>query len=152
MNHAPAHPHVLFTMIAFNLLVVYFPVALFTLWRRPQIAVELLAVFLGLLTGLLDLRSDDTQFTVLLLLVFGCFAGFAKPPRAALSAILLAGWIPVVTVAGLLAGVIHGQPYGVPATSLAFIPALVGTYLGAFVRRHAAGSPAVGLDKNEMIS
>ena len=144
MNHVPAHPHVLFTMITFNLLALYFPLALFTLWRRPQMAVELLVIFLGMLTGLLDLRSDDAQFTVLLLLVFGCFAGFAKPRRAALAGILLAGWIPVVTVAGLLAGVIHGRPYGVPATGLAFIPALAGAYLGAFVRRHAAGSPEEG--------
>ena len=136
MNHPS--PHTLFNMISFQALVLLFPVSMLVLWRFPALWVRMLVLYLGLLTGLLDLRTDDAQFPVLLLLVFGFFAGFAQPRRAWLSALLLGMWVPVVTIAALFAGVIRGRPYGVPAAGLAFLPALLGAYLGVWLQRASA--------------
>jgi len=131
-----------FTIVSFNLLVLFLPVAILLLWRNPRHWVRLLTIFLGMIVGLLDLHSSEVQMTALLLLVFGFFTGFAEPSKAWLSAILLAMWIPIITVAALFAGAIHGQPFGVPATMFAFFPALVGAYLGVLVQRFGRRSEA----------
>jgi len=130
----------LFNMIGFHTLVLFFPAAILVLWLRPKLWVHALSLFLGMLTGLISLRGDDPQFPVLLLLVFGFFAGFARPRRAWIFALLLAIWVPVTLVAGLFAGVVRGQPFGVPASCIAFVPALVGVYIGVFIH-HSSTHP-----------
>ena len=130
----------LFNMIGFHTLVLLFPAAILVLWLRPKLWVHMLTLFLGVLTGLISLRGDDPQFPVLLLLVFGFFAGFARPRRAWIFAALLAVWVPVTLVAGLLAGVVRGQPWGVPASCLALVPALIGAYLGVFISNSSGHS------------
>ena len=130
-------------MICFNLLILYFLLSIAVLWWWPKLWPRLLAAFLGMIIGLLDLHSSEVQMSLLMLLVLGFFCGFAEPKRAWFTAGLLAMWIPIVTVAALLCGVIRGQPFGVPATGLAFVPALVGTYSGVFVRRFGRGTPPI---------
>ena len=64
----------LFTVIVFNSLVLFLPVAAILLWLKADLWLPLLMIFLGVIIGLSDLRSD-VQLTALLLLAFGFFAG-----------------------------------------------------------------------------
>ena len=73
---------VLFTMVWFHTLVLFLPLSMFLLYRWPSLWHHLLAIFLGIITGLIDLRSDEVQFPALLLIIFGFFLGFSQPTRA----------------------------------------------------------------------
>ena len=59
----------LFTVIVFNSLVLFIPVAMLLLYMRPQLWHYLFALFLGLVIGWMDMHSVEVQPTVLLLLV-----------------------------------------------------------------------------------
>jgi hypothetical protein len=126
--------HSWFNMIGFHVLVLFFPVAMAVLWRRPNLWPHLLMIFLGMITGLLSVRTDDMGFPVLLLLVFAFFGGFVQPGRAWLCACLVAMWIPVTEAAAHAAGVTQGSPFGILNSLFAFIPAFAGAYLGVFIR------------------
>jgi hypothetical protein len=126
---------ILFTVVVFNSLVLFIPVAMFLLYKRPRLWHYLLALFLGLMIGWIDLRSVEVQPTVLLLLVFGLFLGFAQPRHAWRWAVILAVWIPLGGLVALVAGLRTPAPAepGVAGSFIAFIPALIGSYCGAFV-------------------
>jgi hypothetical protein len=126
---------ILFTVIIFNSLLLFIPVAALLLVVRPQLWHYLFAIFLGIMVGWFDLRADEVSLTVLLLVVFGLFLGFAQPRHAWRWALLLALWVPlggfVVHAWGLINVVAH-EPNWLPSL-FAFIPALLGAYGGAFV-------------------
>jgi hypothetical protein len=71
-----------FTMVMFYSMVLLLPAAALALWRWPRAWALLLALYLGWLVSLMDLRSDDPQGTVLLLVTLGLFIGFARPAGA----------------------------------------------------------------------
>lgn len=122
-----------FNMISFHALVLFFPVAMVVLWRRPNLWPQLLMIFLGVITGLLSLHAEDMGFPVLLLLVFAFFGGFVQPERAWLCGCLVAMWVPVTEAAAHAAGVTQGSPYAILNSLVAFIPAFLGAYLGVFI-------------------
>jgi len=125
----------LFTVITFNLLVLFVPVVMFLLYKRPQLWLYLLTLFLGVFVGLTDLRTDDPQLPALLLIVFGLFAGFAQPRRAWQWALILAVWIPFFGAATRVAGLNPASWADVLFSFIALIPALAGAYAGALVKR-----------------
>jgi len=84
----------LFTVITFNMMILFVPVTAFALFRWPRLWHVLLALYLGLLVGLTDLRSDDPQLAALLLITFGLFLGFAQPKAAWRWALILGPWSP----------------------------------------------------------
>lgn len=125
----------LFTVIIFNSLVLFVPLAMLLLYMRPRLWHYLFALFLGLVIGWIDLRSVEVQPTVLLLLVCGMFLGNAQPKHAWRWALLLAVWVPLGGLVALAAGLKTAAPAepGVFASLIAFIPALIGAYGGVLV-------------------
>jgi hypothetical protein len=134
---------ILFTVVVFNSLLLFVPIAMLLLYMRPRLWHYLFALFLGLVIGWLDLHSVEVQPTVLLLLVFGLFLGFAQPRHAWRWALLLAIWVPLGGFAAQVAGLRTAAPAepGVIASFIAFIPALVGAYGGALVNRASSRFP-----------
>jgi hypothetical protein len=135
-------------MIVFYSLLLFVPVAVLLLYIRPQLWHYLFALFLGLVIGWIDMHSIEVQPTVLLLLVFGLFMGFAEPKHAWRWAILLAVWVPLGGFAAQVVGLRTAAPAepGVFASFIAFIPALIGAYGGALVKRASLRSPGQGQD------
>lgn len=124
---------VLFNMIVFNSLVVFLPIAAILLWLKPNLWLPLLTAFLGILIGLSDLKSD-VQLTFLLLLVFGFFAGYAKPKDAWVWALLLGVWVPLAEFTALAIGLKLSYRPDILASCIALVPAFIGAYGGAFVQ------------------
>ena len=133
----------LFTVVIFNSLVLFVPIAMLLLYLRPQLWHYLFALFLGLVIGWMDMHSVEVQPTVLLLLVFGMFLGFAQPRHAWRWALLLAVWVPLGGFLAQFAGLRTAAPAepGVIASFIAFIPAFVGAYGGVLVRRASPRLP-----------
>ncbi len=127
----------LFTVIVFNSLVLFLPIAAILLWRKPDLWLPLLTAFLGVLVGLSDLRSD-VQLTALLLLVFGFFAGYAKPQYAWVWALLLGIWVPLAEFTALAIGMKLSYRPDILASAIALVPAFIGAYGGVFVQWAAA--------------
>ena len=122
----------LFTMIVFNSLVVFLPIAAILLWLKPNLWLPLLTAFLGILIGLSDLRSE-VQLTFLLLLVFGFFAGYAKPKNAWVWALLLGVWVPLAEFTALAIGLKLSYRPDILASCVALVPAFIGAYAGVFI-------------------
>ncbi len=129
----------LFTVIAFNSLVLFLPIAAILLWLKPNLWLPLLTAFLGILVGLSDLRSD-VQLTALLLLVFGFFAGYAKPQSAWVWALLLGIWVPLSEFTALAIGLRLSYRPDILVSAIALVPAFIGAYGGVVVRWAAARS------------
>jgi hypothetical protein len=134
---------ILFTVVVFNSLVIFVPVAMFLLFMRPQLWHYLFALFLGLVIGWLDIRSVEAQPTVLLLVVCGLFLGFSQPTHAWRWALLLAVWIPLGGFAALAIGLRTPAPDepGVIGSFIAFVPAFIGTYVGVLLNRASSRLP-----------
>ncbi|MDE3090218.1 MAG: hypothetical protein KGJ80_12620 [Chloroflexota bacterium] len=127
----------LFTLIVFNSLVLFLPIAAILLWLKPNLWLPLLTAFLGVVIGLTDLRSD-VQYTALLLLVFAFFAGYAKPQYAWVWALLLGIWVPLAEFTALAIGLKLSYRPDILASSIALVPAFIGAYGGVFVQWAAA--------------
>lgn len=137
---------ILFTMIVFNSLVFFLPIAAILLWLKPNLWLPLLTAFLGVLIGLSDLKSD-VQLTFLLLLVFGFFAGYAKPQNAWVWALLLGVWVPLAEFAALAIGLKLSYRPDILASCVALVPAFIGVYGGVFVQWAATrGNPESKLE------
>ena len=128
-------PQTLFTVITFNLMILFLPVAALLLFKWPRLWHLLLALYLGLLVGLTDLRTDDPQLPALLLITFGLFLGFAQPKAAWRWALVLGLWIPFLGWIARAAGVTNAQFSDVLFSLVALVPALIGAYAGVLVRR-----------------
>jgi hypothetical protein len=127
-------------MITFYLMVLSVPVAAFLLFKWPRLWHLLLALYLGLLVGLTDLRTDDPQLPALLLITFGLFLGFAQPKAAWRWALVLGLWVPALGFIAFAVKVTPAQLSDVFFSFIALVPALVGAYAGVFVRRLSSRS------------
>ena len=123
----------LFTVIVFNSLVLFLPVAAILLWLKADLWLPLLMIFLGVIIGLSDLRSD-VQLTALLLLTFGFFAGYAKPKYAWVWALLLGIWVPLAEFTALAIGLKLSYRPDILASAIALVPAFVGAYAGVVIQ------------------
>jgi hypothetical protein len=137
-------PQTLFTVIVFNLMVLSVPVTAFLLFKWPGLWHLLLALYLGLLTGLTDLRTDDPQLPILLLITFGLFLGFAQPKAAWRWSLCLGLWVPVLGLIAFAAKVTSGQLSDVLISSVVLVPALIGVYAGVLVKRFSSRAANAG--------
>jgi hypothetical protein len=99
----------------------------------------LVTVALGSLVGYTDIRAEEMQPAVLLLLSFAALLGAAFPDGAWRRGLLLGLSVPVAHVVSQLTGTV--LPYPLPRfadTFLALIPAMIGSYLGVGLRRLVA--------------
>jgi hypothetical protein len=85
---------VLATVILFHTLVASFILAGVAVGARPSLWHYALALFLGLLVGFINLRTNEIQLPALLVLAFGFFLGSSQPRRAWRRTLLIAIWIP----------------------------------------------------------
>ena len=124
----------LFTIVGFNLLVVIFLVGVVVVYFRPNQFGMMASLFLGWLTGFINLSTSEAQFPVLLLLAFGFFLGFAAPKSVWKQAVVLGLFVPLSQFIWI--GVTHQSELflsdGV-GSLIAFIPAFGGTYLGKLI-------------------
>jgi len=127
------NPRLLLTMTVFHTLVVYLLCAALLLWHWPRLWLPVFALFLGLLTGLVDLQSQEPQLPALLLLASGFFMASARPREAWLWPLLIAPWIPVL---GLARAALEFTSWSQALISaVAFVPAFIGAGAGALVAR-----------------
>jgi hypothetical protein len=99
----------------------------------------LVTLALGTLVGYTDLRAEEVQPAVLLLLSFGVLMGAAYPEGAWRRALMLGLSVPLAHVISHYTG--RALPYPVPRfadTFLALIPAFIGSYIGVALRRVVA--------------
>ena len=99
----------------------------------------LITVAFGTLVGYPELRGEEVQPAVLLILSFAALLGAAYPEGAWRRGLLLGLSVPVAHVIAQLTGTV--LPYPLPRfadTFLAIIPAIVGSYLGVGLRRLVA--------------
>jgi len=125
----------IFIVIAFNTLVLALPIAAIILWRKPELWLHLWTLFVGVLVGLMDVRANEVQMTVLLLLAFGFFAGFNQPRRAWRWALLLGVWVPIFAFIAMGIGLTQFRAQQQFGSFIALVPAFLGTYAGVVVKR-----------------
>ena len=94
-----------------------------------------LAIFLGLLIGIVDLQVESPQIPALLLLLLGIFLGYAQPRNAWRSALIIGACIPIAQFTGL--ALHYESPYhpGFLRSFVTFVPAFAGAYLGVLLNR-----------------
>jgi len=124
----------LFTIIVFNALVLFLPIAAIILWLKPDAWLPLLTGFLGVLIGWMQLYSNEPQLPMLLLLAFGFFAGYAKPQYAWVWALLLGIWVPLAEFTALAIGLKLAYRPDILASCVALVPAFIGAYAGVAVQ------------------
>jgi hypothetical protein len=131
----------LYIMTSFYSLVFFFVISVGLMYLSPKRWHGLLTVFLGLITAFIDVQSSEVSFSILLLLAFGFFLGFAKSTMPLKTGFLLAAWLPLVTFAHLA---VFGKDSAYLSEGvgsfIAFIPAIGGSYLGAFIRKYSEDS------------
>jgi hypothetical protein len=92
-------------------------------------------LILGTFIGWVDLHTDEVQWSVLFLLLFGAVLGIANPALPWLSGLLLGLSVPA---AHLIVQVYHAHPIILPkhfgGAFLALIPAFMGAYAGGLLR------------------
>ena len=81
-----------------------------------------------------DLRSDEVQGTVLLILVGSFVLGLVRPHRWWAWGLALAAWIPAEPLVTRVTGISPLWPYN-PGVLIAFVPGLAGAALGGWAAR-----------------
>jgi hypothetical protein len=106
---------------------------------RLDMAAAPLLVVAAVFTGWVELHSDEVQPTVALLLLFTALLAFARPHKPWRWAVLMAAAVPLAYVVAPVLGVTpRSQPEpNLAATLIALIPAFLGAYAGAALRRSA---------------
>ena len=126
-----------FNFLIFNSLLLFVFLSAIVLWRRPSLWLHLFTLFLGFVVGWFDVKATEVSPTVLILLTFGFFAGFAQPRRAWLWAIFLGLWIPAFAFAASGLHLSNPTQTELVTSFLALGFSFVGAYAGVVVRRFA---------------
>jgi hypothetical protein len=124
----------LFTIIGFNSLVVIFLAGVVVVYFRPNLFGMMASLFLGWLTGFINLGTSEPQFPVLLLLAFGFFLGFTTPKSVWKQAIVLGLFVPLSQFIWIEVTNQNELFFSDGVGSLiSFLPAFGGVYLGKFI-------------------
>ncbi|MBI4674853.1 MAG: hypothetical protein HY741_24695 [Chloroflexi bacterium] len=125
----------MFNWILFNSLVLYLPVAAVIVWRKPNAWLPLMALFLGIIVGWLDMKSTEPTVSALLLVTLGFFCGFAQPKRAWLVGILLGAGVPVFIFLAATLRLTQLTMVEQITSLVALVFSFGGAYAGVIVRR-----------------
>jgi hypothetical protein len=107
--------------------------------RSPENSAIVVAVVLGIIAGAVDLVAGSPQIAAALIVVFAFLLSLTYPRRAWLWAILTAMFVPLLGALAVELGYAHlRRPESIYATYLAFVPAFIGAYSAAFLRRYSA--------------
>ena len=141
---------ILITVIGFNMLFIIFVAGIIIVYLRPRHFVTVMSVFIGWLTGFINLSTSEVQFPILLLLAFGFFLGFTHPKGYLKHSLILGAFVPVSQFVWIV--VMHRGDAFVQeglASLFAFVPAFVGTYGGRYLSTTATTvQPAVDQPKD----
>ena len=113
-------------------------------WRSPRdLSCTFLAIILGFAIGWLDLQITEVLVTILALLLVGLLIGFIQPYAAWRWGILIVLGQPIMSVIARIYDLHTSEPVqlDVRIVLVALIFALLGTYIGAFLRYALRGLP-----------
>ncbi|MCB0790160.1 MAG: hypothetical protein H6595_02910 [Flavobacteriales bacterium] len=111
-------------------------------WRSPgPLTCIVLAIILGLGIGWIDLHTTEVAATIVPLLLAGFLLGLLRPMANWQWAILLSLGLPTMGALALWTGLPTAEPVHLDAriVSVAFLFAVVGTSMGAALRRMRKG-------------
>jgi hypothetical protein len=111
-----------------------------TTWKLADQMCWSLGLLFGLMAGYIDLRADEVQGPVLLILIFATFLGFLNPASPWRWALIVGIGIPLTHFTGRAIGFYPHYPVlpNVFATFIALIPAFIGAYAGMLLRNIVA--------------
>ena len=105
----------------------------------PQRSVIAIAVILGVIAAVADLIAVSAQVAATLIVVFSFLLGLTYPRKAWLWAILTAMFVPLAKPLAVELGYGHlRRPGSIYLTYMVFVPAFIGAYSAAFLRRYSA--------------
>jgi len=126
-----------FFMLAFNLMVAYLPLSALLLYFRPGSWPYVLALYIGLLLGFLDLGATDVQGPALLLLTLPMFVAYASPAAPWRWGVLTGIWVPAFGIARWYAAGSPAMRGGHPwDASIALLFSFAGSYAGSIIHRY----------------
>jgi NO-binding membrane sensor protein with MHYT domain len=101
-----------------------------------------LALILGLAIGWIDLRTTEVIVTIVPLLGAGLLLGLLQPASAWRWAVLEVLGLPIMEEVATLTGMPTAEPvqFDIRIVIVAFVFALSGAYVGAFLRRMRRGT------------
>ncbi len=130
-----------FNWVVFNSLLLFVLLAVIALWRRPSWWLPLLTLLLGIIVGWFDVKATEVSISVLMLLAFGIFAGFAAPRSAWLSALFLGIWVPVFALVAANLHLTNPTTVELVTSFLSLLFAFAGAYAGVVIRHFAPREP-----------
>ena len=101
---------------------------------RSDLLSYILAVALGIFAGWLEIRVRDLLFTALLVLAPCILLGVIRPRKPWRWAVLIGIFVPVADLMAFLVMTQKPSRAQIYESLLVFLPALVGSYGGAFMR------------------
>jgi uncharacterized membrane protein YjjB (DUF3815 family) len=107
--------------------------------KAPENSAVIVAVVLGVIAGSVDLVAGSPQIAAAFIVVFAFLLSLTYPKRAWLWALLTGMFVPLINALAVELG--YGylrRPESLYAAYLAFVPAFIGAYSAAFLRRYTA--------------
>ena len=101
---------------------------------RSDLLFYILAVILGILAGWLEIQVRDLLFTALLVLAPCILLGVIRPRKPWRWAVLIGIFVPIADLMAFLVMTQKPSRAQIYESLLVFLPALVGSYGGAFMR------------------
>lgn len=105
----------------------------------PERSVIIVALMLGIVAGIVDLFARSPQIAPIVIVIFSFLLSLTYPRKAWAWALLVGMGVPLVNMLALELG--YGylrRPESIYLTYLALVPAFIGAYSAAMLRRHAA--------------
>ncbi len=97
------------------------------------------AVVLGVIAGVVDLIAVSAQVAATIIVVLSFLLSLTYPRKAWLWAILIAMFVPLTNTLAVEFGYGHlRRPESIYLTYMVFVPAFIGAYSAAFLRRYSA--------------
>ena len=103
--------------------------------RTATLWLTALSIVLGFVAAYLALHRAGDVFVYLLLVLFGGLLGYLGPRVPWRWGIVLGVWVPIALIVSYLANPTREQNYNVYQPLIAIVPAFIGVYAGALVRR-----------------
>ncbi len=105
----------------------------------PERSAIAIAVVFGVIAGVVDLIAVSAQVAATLILVLSFLLSLTYPRKAWLWAILTAMFVPLANTLAVEFGYGHlRRPESIYLTYMVFVPAFIGAYSAAFLRRYSA--------------
>ena len=107
--------------------------------RSPEKSAIVIAVVLGAIAGGVDLFAPSPQVAATIIVVFSFLLSLTYPRKAWAWAVLTAMFVPLANTLVDQLGYAHlRRPENIYLTYLVFVPAFIGAYSAAMLRRYSA--------------